>query len=190
MCSVQPKPLHSIRAIMHELFEIHRGLSFATSHQEKLAKHRKLLDTNVIDNTERGLKLTAAEIARGFQLQHTYYKGVMDFFDDYDLLISPTAAVSPFPHSELYVTEINGETMPTYTRWMSLVYAPTQALCCALSLPCGVDHKGLPFGIQIVGRPKGRDRMVLEAGRALEAELARHAATKRPIPGRRPRMSG
>lgn len=166
---------------LHELFEIHRGFSFATSHQEKLAKHRKMLDSNVIDNTERGLKLTASEIGRGFQMQHAYSKRVAAFFEDYDVLIAPTAAVSPFPHERLFVTEINGEKMETYTRWLAVVYAPTMALCCALSVPCGVDHNGLPFGIQIVG-PKGRDRQVLEIGRALEAELNRNAVTRRPIP--------
>lgn len=166
---------------LHEVFEIHRGLSFVTSHQEKLAKHRDKLDRNVIDNTDRGLKLTAADIGRGFVGQHALTKKVNDFFEDYDIIIAPAASVSPFPHEQLFVEEINGKKMETYTRWLALAYAPTTTLCCALALPCGLDSHGMPFGIQIIGR-RGSDLAVLEIGLALEAVLNGNEATKRPIP--------
>jgi Asp-tRNA(Asn)/Glu-tRNA(Gln) amidotransferase A subunit family amidase len=165
----------------HEVFEIHRGVSFAISHQEKLAAHRERLDRNVVDNTERGLKLTMPEIARGFVEQHKYYKRWHDFFDQYDVLIAPAASVSPFPHTKLFVDEINGERMPTYMTWLSIAYIPTMALCCSAALPCGRDENGLPFGIQVIG-PKGHDRRVLEVALALEAVLAADPATARPIP--------
>jgi amidase len=165
---------------LHEIFEIHRGLSYVTSHQDKLAKHKKLLDRNVIDNTERGLKLTASEIARGFAEQHTLMKHVLDFFDDVDVVICPAASVSPFPHSQLFVEQINGEAMPTYMRWLAIAYAPTTALCCAAVVPCGLDHKGMPFGLQIFG-PRGRDLRVLEVALALEQAMA-GTDMARPVP--------
>jgi amidase len=165
---------------LHEIFEIHRGLSYVTSHQDKLAKHKKLLDRNVIDNTERGLKLTASEIARGFAEQHTLMKRVLDFFDDVDVVICPAASVSPFPHSQLFVEQINGEAMPTYMRWLAIAYAPTTALCCAAVVPCGLDHKGMPFGLQVFG-PRGRDLRVLEVALALEQAMA-GTDMSRPVP--------
>lgn len=166
---------------VHEIFEVHRGLAFVTGHQEKLAKHRDLLGPNVIDNTERGLKLTVEEIGRGFVEQQKLTKRVYDFFDDYDVIIAPAAAVSPFPHETLYVSEINGEKMPTYMRWLSLSYAPTMALCCAAAIPCGVDDKGLPFGLQVIG-PRGHDRRIMEIALALEQVFADSPETRRPIP--------
>lgn len=166
---------------LHEIFEIHRGVAFATLHQEKLAKHRDILDRNVIDNTERGLKLTMAEIGRGFVEQHALTKRVNAFFDDWDVLIAPTAAVSPFPHEQLFVEEIDGERMPTYMRWLALAYAPTMALCCVCAIPCGRDDKGLPFGIQVIG-PRGSDLHVLQVASALEAAFATDAETARPVP--------
>ena len=39
-------------------FEIHRCVHFVAAHRERLEKSRDLLDRNVIDNAERGLKLT------------------------------------------------------------------------------------------------------------------------------------
>jgi Asp-tRNA(Asn)/Glu-tRNA(Gln) amidotransferase A subunit family amidase len=166
---------------IHEIFEVHRGVAFAMQHQDKLAKHRDLLDRNVIDNTERGLQLTMAEIGRGLVDQHALTKRVNVFFDDWDVLIAPAAAVSPFPHTQLFVEEIDGERMPTYMRWLALAYAPTMALCCACALPCGRDDKGLPFGVQVIG-PRGSDLHVLQVAAALEAAFAGSAETARPVP--------
>ncbi len=176
-----PDDAHPDFSGIHEIFEVHRGIAFVTSHQEKLAKHRDLLDRNVTDNTERGLKLTVAEIGRGFVEQHKLMKRVLEFFEDYDVLITPTASVSPFPHAQLFVEEIDGEKMPTYMRWLALAYAPTMALCCSCAIPCGRDEAGLPFGIQIIG-PRGSDLRVLQIALALEEAMAADPETARPCP--------
>ncbi len=165
---------------VHEIFEVHRGLSFVTAHQEKLARHKKLLDRNVIDNTERGLKLTVEEIGRGFVAQHALYKRVVSYFDDVDVVICPAASVSPFPHTQLFVDEINGRKLPTYMTWLAIAYAPTMALCCSAVVPCGLDHKGMPFGLQIIG-PKGSDMQVLEVALALEQAMG-GTDMARPLP--------
>lgn len=165
----------------HDVFEILRGVVFAAAHEERLREHRDILGPNVIDNTERGLALSASDIARAFVQQSELYRGMLKYFEDSDVLITPAAAVSPFPHTELTVTEINGESMPTYMRWLALAYVPTITLCCSCVLPCGVDQNGLPFGIQVIG-PNGSDNKVLAVAAALEAVLQSTDETKRPVP--------
>jgi Asp-tRNA(Asn)/Glu-tRNA(Gln) amidotransferase A subunit family amidase len=140
-----------------------------------------LLDRNVIDGTERGLRLTMEDVGRGYVQQHKLMKRVIEFFEHFDVLITPTASVSPFPHAQLFVEEIDGEKMPTYTRWLALTYMPTMALCCSCAIPCGRDHKGLPFGIQIIG-PRGSDLKVLGIALALEEAMADDTETARPVP--------
>lgn len=166
---------------VHEVFETIRGIYFLGAHQERLEKHRDLLGPNVIDNTERGMQLTAKEVAFANVEQANLMRRFADFFEDFDVLICPGAAVSPFSHDQLTVEEVNGEKMPTYMRWLSITYAPTMALACAAVLPCGVDHLGMPFGIQVIG-PNGSDALVLEVAYALEQVLAANPATARPIP--------
>ncbi|HEX7076039.1 MAG TPA: amidase family protein [Hyphomicrobiaceae bacterium] len=166
---------------VHDVFEILRGVYFVGAHRERLEKHRDLLGPNVIDNTERGLKWTAADIAWANVEQSKIYRRFLDFFDDADVLICPAASVTPFPHSELSVTEINGEKMPTYMRWLAITYALTTAVPSAAVIPCGVDHVGMPFGIQVVG-PNGSDALVLAVANALERVLAENPATSRPVP--------
>ncbi len=166
---------------VHEMFEVHRGVQFVAAHGERLAKSRELLDRNVIDNTERGMAMSLSDVARAHVEQTRLYKRFLAFFKDVDVLICPAASVSPFPHSQLFVDEINGERMPTYMRWLAITYAPTMALACAAVLPCGLDHRGMPFGIQVIG-PNGADTKVLQVAQALEGVLAANEATRRPVP--------
>ena len=168
---------------IHDTFEVLRGLFFVAGHHERLNNHRDILSTNVIDNTERGLQLTTAEIGAAFTEQSLIYRRVLKFFaeTDTDILICPASSVSPFNHSELSVEKINGELMATYMTWLALVYAPTMALCCSCVIPCGYDHNGLPFGVQIVG-PKGSDAKVLGVAASLEQLFAGNPVTARPVP--------
>ncbi len=166
---------------IHDVFEILRGVVFVAAHDERVRDHRDIIGQNVIDNTERGLSFTAADIAHAFAHQSELYRDMLTYFNDFDVLIAPAASVSPFPFSQLSVTEINGETMPTYMRWLALSYVPTVTMCCSCVLPCGVDHNGMPFGIQLIG-PNGSDNKVLAAARALESILNTNEKTARAVP--------
>ena len=168
-------------ANVHEVFEVLRGVHYVAAHRERLEKSAELLDRNVIDNTERGLKFSLDDVSWAHVEQTILFKRFLAFFKDVDVLICPAASVSPFPHSQLFVEEVNGEKMPTYMRWLALSYAPTMALACAAALPCGVDHVGLPFGIQVIG-PNGSDDRVLQIAHTLEHVLSQNKATSRPVP--------
>ena len=167
--------------VVHETFETLRCVQFVAAHRERLESSRELLDRNVIDNTERGMKMSLADVSRAHVEQTKIYKRFLAFFREVDAVICPVATVSPFPHAQLFVEEINGKRMPTYIRWLALAYAPTTALACSVALPCGVDHKGFPFGIQVIG-PKGTDARVLEIAYALEQVLAERKETARAVP--------
>jgi Asp-tRNA(Asn)/Glu-tRNA(Gln) amidotransferase A subunit family amidase len=166
---------------IHDVFEVMRGVAFVAAHGERVRNHRDRLDRNVVDNVERGLEYSLADVARAQVEQSRIYRNWLAFFERHDALICPAASVSPFPHDQLFVEEINGERMPTYMRWLAITYAPTMAFGIGAALPCGVDAHGLPFGIQVLG-PRGGDRKVLEIARALETVLAADPETARPVP--------
>jgi Asp-tRNA(Asn)/Glu-tRNA(Gln) amidotransferase A subunit family amidase len=164
-----------------DVAEVLRGLYCATEHRERLEKHRDLLGRNVIDSTERGLKYTLAEVAWAQTEQTKIYHRFNALFDEADVLICPATAVSPFPHAQLFVDEIDGRKLPTYMSWYAIAYALSLAVPAIVVLPCGRDHLGMPFGIQVVG-PNGSDARVLGIALALEKVLARDPETARPIP--------
>lgn len=166
---------------VHEAFEPLRGVNFVAAFGDLVRTQRDRLGPNVIDNTERGLAFSLQDVAKAHVTQTRIFRSFRRLFEEVDLLICPAASVSPFPHAQLYVTEINGERMENYMRWLALSYALTMALPCVAALPCGVDHKGMPFGIQLAA-PMGNDALVLEAAYALEQELALKPETSRPMP--------
>ena len=166
---------------IHEVNEILRGLAFVTQHHERLKTTPAKLGPHVTYHTEEGLKRSLADVAWAQVEQGKIMKRYISMFDVVDVLIAPAAAVSPFPHAQWYPTEINGETMANYMRWMALAYGLTLAMTCSVCLPCGVDHLGMPFGIQVAG-PNGSDAVVLEIAYALEQHLAGNKETARPVP--------
>ncbi len=162
-------------------FEVLRGVNFVAAHGARVRDHRDSLSPNVVDNVDRGLKYSLADVAEAHLQQSRIARSWLDLFKDIDVVICPAASSTPFPHDQWSISEIDGRTMETYMRWLAITYLPTMALACGVVIPCGVDHAGMPFGIQILGAP-GNDRLVVEVARALEEVLAGHDATKRPLP--------
>src|SRR5262249_27204467 len=87
--------------------------------------------------------------------------------------------VSPFPWTELYAAHIDGQAMRNYYHWLGLTYVVTLATNPALSLPCGRDEHGMPFGLQLIGRLRG-DAALLAAARAFEQAFEAVPALHRP----------
>ncbi len=166
---------------VHECFEVLRGVVFVGAHGERVKNHRDIISPYVVDNVDRGLEYSMEDVAKAHLTQTKIARNWISLLNEVDCVICPAAAVTPFPHAEWYVSEIDGTEMPTYMRWLALSYAPTMAMACGCVLPCGVDEFGMPFGIQVLGAP-GCDRQVLEIAAALEHVLAANAETARPVP--------
>ena len=164
-----------------ESFAVLRALGFLASHLAKVREHRAKVGPNVVANVEEGLGYSAADVARAATLQTTLYRRWQSFFADYDILLSPAITISPRPWSELYPAEIDGQKTISYFHWLALAYAVTLPGHPALSLPVGLDHAGMPFGLQIIG-PRGGDAQVLAFAAALEQMLAGDERTARPVP--------
>ena len=176
-CEARDPELGSV----HQVFEILRGVNFVAAHKARLEEHRDLLGPNIIDNTERGLKYSLADVAWANLEQTKIYRRFIAFMDQVDILICPACAVSPFPHEQLYVAEINGQAMDTYMRWLAITYGITMTTHPVALLPCGRDDRGLPFGIQVVGRYRG-DAQLLRIAHSLERVMAADEDLARPLP--------
>ncbi len=74
----------------------------------------------------------------------------------------------PFDKNIEYIKEIDGVELETYIDWMGLCYAITATGCPSISIPGGFI-KGLPTGIQIVGK-KLDDLNVLRIAKIFEEE--------------------
>src|SRR6185437_17058105 len=108
----------------------------------------------------------------------------VEFFKTYDLLLTPTTIVPPFPIENRYVAECAGKTFENYVEWLGIVYAITLICSPALSLPCGFTKTGLPVGLQIVAPSRG-EAQLLAGAKTIEDILGLRGTT--PIDPRTPR---
>ena len=150
-----------------EIFKTLRAQSFFQGHADKVAKHRDQLKATVIEEVERGARLTAADIAKAEATRAALHLRVGEFFSKYDYFLLPTTQVPAFDVTQPFITEIEGVKMNTYIDWMKSCYFITVTACPAISVPCGLTPAGLPVGLQIVGRPQD-DWGVLQFAHAFE----------------------
>ena len=120
------------------------------------------------DFIEAGSKVTGAGYARALGLIDRLKAQMTDLFEDYDLLLSPTLALSSLPVGE-FPDEIAGR--PVYPhRYFSFhpfTYPINAIGHAAASIPAGFSSDGMPIGLHIVGK-KGGEETVIAASAAFE----------------------
>ena len=143
-----------------EAFEMLRATAILAAHLEKVRSRPQDVGPNVRANIEEGLRYSAADVARAQALQTALYRRWQTFFQQFDVILTPSITISPRSWRELYPAQIDGKPTRTYFHWLALAYAVTLPGHPAVSLPVGLDRNGMPFGLQIVG-PRGGDAFVL-----------------------------
>jgi Asp-tRNA(Asn)/Glu-tRNA(Gln) amidotransferase A subunit family amidase len=114
---------------------------------------------------ELGSKTTGIDYVRANARRMAVWQSMQNFHQTYDLLITPTLAVTAFPVGEP-PTHVGGDPFPPFG-WSPFTVPFNLTGQPAASVPCGFDAKGLPVGLQIVGRAYS-DSIVLRAARAFE----------------------
>ncbi|MBR8656303.1 amidase [Achromobacter sp. Marseille-Q0513] len=165
----------------HRCFDILRAEAFVAGMRDAYEKDPASLGPNPRANFEMGAAMSLKDCAWAQAEQTRLIKRFQRVYEDCDLILTPTTPVSPFPWTQLYAQAINGRPQENYYRWLALTYVITLTTHPALTLPCGRDRHGMPFGLQIVGRFRG-DREVLAAAQGMEQAFAGIAELQRPRP--------
>lgn len=105
-----------------------------------------------------------------------YIQQIHDFMEGYDFLLSPAVSVAAFPADRLQPAHWPQHDWD-WLMWAEFSYPFNWSGSPAASIPCGFTPKGLPVGLQIVGR-RFDDLGVLQASAAFEQ--ARPWAQHRP----------
>ncbi|HEY7287475.1 MAG TPA: amidase family protein [Vicinamibacterales bacterium] len=163
-----------------EAFKTLRAQAFVSRHGEFIRRHRSEIKDTILEELDRGERLTTEEIARARQLRSQLRERLARFFDKYEFIVLPTTQAPPFDVNQPFVREIAGVTMTSYIDWMKSCYFISVAGHPAISVPAGLMAGGLPVGLQIVGRD-GDDWNVLRLAHAFEC--ARGPFPMPAIPG-------
>lgn len=158
-----------------------RCVNYLAAHTTRYERHRDILSPNIIANVEAGRRMSLADVAAAETQWRRIYTDFQAFFEDLDVLIAPGNATPAFRIKDGIPKHVNGRKMETYMDASLIRSALTLTGHPVLALPCGVDHLGLPFGVQLVGRRRG-DADLLRVGLALEAALSDIPGLARPAP--------
>lgn len=162
-------------------FDVIRALNFVARYKETYDRDPMLLGPNVRANYQIGATMSLADAAWAHTEQTRIFRKFQQTFRDYDLVVAPTTPVTPFPWTQLYLESLEGVRLRNYYHWLALTYFITLVTNPAISLPCGSDAKGMPFGLQVIGRFRG-DLALLDAAAELEHAFARIPGLGRPRP--------
>ena len=135
---------------LQHVFHTFRALGMAVRHGNQLDQQRSVLKPEIVWNVEKGLSLTAEEIAQAMTTRAAIYARAQTFFQNYDLLISPATIVPPYPVEQRFVEHLGEHEFSNYIEWCSIAYAITIIGAPALSVPCSFTASGLPVGVQLV----------------------------------------
>lgn len=145
----------------------HAGL--AALYGDSFRKDPTIFDPDVAKQIERGLSWSGAEVAGALLASAAIASAFATFFAEVDLLLAPTVPCVAWPLTQLGPDMIGGKVVSprahaVFTPFINHAHLP------AISIPCGTDRCGLPFGLQIIAA-RGQDRSLLGAAQEIEAIL-------------------
>jgi amidase len=151
------------------IFQVLRAGQRAGNTLELLETRRGELSPEVVFYAEKALRLTARELVEAEVRRGALYRRMVNFFETFDLLVSPSVMVPPFEAGFREVREVEGIALDDYFAWVRLTFAISATSCPAISVPCGFTSRGLPVGLQIIGPPRGEAKLL--SGAALFESL-------------------
>ena len=130
---------------------------------------RALLKPEAIFEYEGGRKYSVTDVYSASMKRTEWFLALQKVFETYDYIAVPTAQVFPYDKTTHWPKEIAGKKMDTYHRWMEVAIHWTLSASPVAAIPAGFSDKGLPMGIQLVGKPRS-DFDLLQLAYAYEAQ--------------------
>ncbi|MFD1571040.1 amidase [Halorubrum laminariae] len=130
--------------------------------RKQLYEFGSQIDSDIVGMLET--EWTATDFTEGVKGRQRLNKKFRQFMQQYDVLLTPTAAVPPFPIGESAPTQIAGRSV-SESHWQSFTYPFNLTGHPAATIPVGRTRDNKPIGLQIVGSHLD-DATVIEAAAA------------------------
>ena len=144
-----------------------RGLMWATAARrlpQEVQRHFKL---TLSQNTAFGQALNIDNIVDANLNRSLIFNSMIDLFEKFDVLACPTVGCMPHSTSEEWVRNVGGVELVGYMDWLRFAFLATVTGLPAISIPVGLGPRGLPVGLQLIGKPRG-EAALLAAARFVE----------------------
>ncbi len=159
----------------------HRTIVFA----EAAAYHARWLRDRPDDYGEdvrQRLRVGALIPAADYVNAHRVRRGVIaawrEAWRGFDIVVLPTTGIAATRLGEMTI-DVRGQRRDVFSPYLLGTWPFNLLGLPAISVPCGYTQSGLPFGLQLVGRPLG-DALVLRVAHAYE-QLTRWGERRVPL---------
>lgn len=115
---------------------------------------------------EAGRAFSATDVFGALDTMADTNRALSELFQDYDLILTPSAAALPWAAREVFPPTIDGQPVGPRGHALFTAFANAAGLP-AMSLPASPSRTGLPIGFQLVG-PQGADPLLCAVARAYE----------------------
>jgi aspartyl-tRNA(Asn)/glutamyl-tRNA(Gln) amidotransferase subunit A len=152
-------------------------LAEASAVMEKYIGNRDQFGADVLSLLDQGRLLPATDYVNAQRLRRVMQREYAQLWSKVDCLFTPTTPMAAPRIGEKTVSlgEFTDDVRLATTRFVrgiNVLGLP------AISMPCGADRRGLPLGLQIIGRPFD-EALILQVAAALEDATGKSA---RPVP--------
>ncbi len=145
-----------------------------------LERSPELIEPETAEIIRAGEGKSAREYLEAQFERAAYARGWLEFFEEFDLLLTPMMQMTAFPLGIAAPAEIDGVPVdPFFDDWCHLCYPANLTGQPAISLPNGFGGDGLPVGLQIMARRF--DEVTLLAAAAAWERLAPCADAVPPL---------
>ncbi|MEJ2586713.1 MAG: amidase [Deltaproteobacteria bacterium] len=133
---------------------------------EDLERIRPELNRTLASAMDLAKEMTCDNLLENQKTQSEFNRALEAYFDQYDLLLTPTVPTEAFGAKGPPPTKIDGEVVPIL--WaVAFTYPFNVSGHPAATIMAGLTPAGLPAGLQIIG-PRHQDERVLQAAYAFE----------------------
>ncbi|MEL6282630.1 MAG: amidase family protein [Pseudomonadota bacterium] len=149
-----------------QAFQTLRAVGFAQKFLPMLETHRDALKPEVIWNAEKGLELTAEEIVNARLARSAMTAATLELFaSGVDAILCPGASMPAFPVETRYPDACEGVAFENYMDWLTITFVWSLQGLPVISMPSGSLDDGMPFGVQVIGAPRGEAALLSAAAR-------------------------
>ncbi|MDO8617044.1 MAG: amidase [Dehalococcoidia bacterium] len=134
---------------------------------EKVETHREEFGRSFLRGCEMTKDITPEKYGMAQRVRAKLVNQLWEFFENYDLLLTPTLPIEAIDARGAWPTKIAGKDIENPLHVVAFTYPFNLSGHPAATVRTGFSDNGLPVGLQIVG-PRHRDDLVLQAAYAFE----------------------
>jgi Asp-tRNA(Asn)/Glu-tRNA(Gln) amidotransferase A subunit family amidase len=133
-----------------------------------LASSRDVMSPGIAEIVEAGRDISGAQYIDALHEKGRYTRVWAEFFEDYDVLVTPALQITAFSVGLLTPAEIEGQPVdPFFDDWCSICLPANLTGMPSTVVPAGFGNGGLPVGLQIMA-PRWADALTLRVAAAFE----------------------